>query len=94
MYKIVIALLVGIAFSFGVWVWGAFRDDFELTEDNWEDLVGMNVDTACELLKELKPDFRVIPVHKDSSVTADYRLDRIRVYHDDDRLVSKTPIVG
>mmetsp|Transcript_30093 Transcript_30093/g.59771 ORF Transcript_30093/g.59771 Transcript_30093/m.59771 type:complete len:477 (+) Transcript_30093:633-2063(+) len=75
-------------------VWDKYNRDFEPAEIDWEGLVGMNADAACELLKELKPDFSIIPVHEDAAVTEDYRLDRIRVYYDDDGLVSKIPVVG
>ena len=73
--------------------WDKYNRGFEPAEIDWEHLVGMNADVACEFLAELKPDFSIIPVHEDAAVTEDYRLDRIRVYYDDDGFVSKIPVV-
>ncbi|KAL6765043.1 maize proteinase inhibitor [Haematococcus lacustris] len=49
----------------------------------WPECVGAKVDDAEALIKQEAPDATVIRVPDGSMVTADYRLDRVRIYYKD-----------
>lgn len=53
-----------------------------LTDKDLTEFVGGDPKVAQEKLQERFPDMRVNIVATDGMVTADYRLDRLRVYYD------------
>eukprot|EP00178_Gracilaria_changii_P025149 TRINITY_DN76954_c0_g1_i1.p2 TRINITY_DN76954_c0_g1~~TRINITY_DN76954_c0_g1_i1.p2 ORF type:complete len:130 (-),score=14.09 TRINITY_DN76954_c0_g1_i1:134-502(-) len=61
----------------------------------WNDCVGMDADEAIELIKAARPDLRrVVKVPEGSMVTMDMRHDRVRVYCNDDNIVTRPPRTG
>jgi len=69
------------------------EEDEDLAEEPEEDLfdfsmfLGKDADQAVLALEERLPGYDVGAYHQNAIVTADYRLDRIRVWHDDDNHV-------
>jgi len=61
----------------------------------WTELHAAAVDTALLTIKEERPELTVVKVVQGSMVTMDYRLDRVRVFYNEDTgLVTATPRVG
>ena len=60
---------------------------------SWPHLVGKPVADAVAELKAAHPALKVLPVPSGSMVTMDYRLDRVRVFHDSGK-VSAPPQRG
>ncbi|CAF1255888.1 unnamed protein product [Rotaria sordida] len=62
--------------------------------ESWPGLVGMPADEAVVVIQRQKPYLEVIPVPEGSRIAMDFRQDRVRVFFDDDYLVSSVPRVG
>ncbi|CAF1557560.1 unnamed protein product [Rotaria sordida] len=61
---------------------------------SWPNLVGVPVDGAVEAIKSENPSLNVIPLAEGTVLTADLRLDRVRVFFDANNQVSSVPIIG
>ena len=59
----------------------------------WPELVGTPVDQAVEALKAVT-GLTVIPIPQERVVTMDFSTQRIRVFFDDDKKVSRPPRIG
>ena len=64
------------------------------TRGKWSQLVGKNAREAIDHLRSERPDVKVEMIPSGSMVTADYREDRIRVFVDDQEMVTRAPRVG
>jgi len=61
----------------------------------WEDVHNMEVEAAINKIKAERPELNVVKVSKDSMVTMDFRLDRVRVWYDPDTgKVEGAPKIG
>lgn len=70
-------------------------EDFASDAMEWPQLVGMDGDVAATLLEESYPGYYdIIVLHEDAVVSMDFVLERIRIYVDDDNIVTKVPKVG
>lgn len=64
------------------------------TTMEWRELVGQSGDNAKEKIKASHPDLTVHVVPKGSMVTMDYRVDRVRIFVDEEGKVSSIPRIG
>ena len=65
------------------------------SNDDWGRFVGQPATQVCDAIKESNPELKVVTaIPFDSPVTADYRLDRVRVFHDKDGNVVRKPKKG
>ena len=60
----------------------------------WAHLVGKSADEAMSHIQAERPELKVLIVPKGSMVTADVRLDRVRLFVNDDGTVAKKPRIG
>ncbi|CAM9263083.1 unnamed protein product [Scytosiphon promiscuus] len=61
----------------------------------WDECVGMDAMEAVELIRAARPDLkRVVKVPEGAMVTMDMRPDRVRVYCNEDDIVTRPPRVG
>ena len=60
----------------------------------WPELVGVCGSCAKKIIQNSNECLNVIVLPEDSPVTTDYRLDRVRIYVDNDEIVTKTPMIG
>ena len=62
---------------------------------SWPMLVGKDVDAAVAQIKSERPKLKVHKLPKDSMVTKDWRMDRVRVFYDTaTNKVTRAPMVG
>lgn len=74
---------------------------------SWAELLGKPVDEAVAIIEKSNvfpifipmntfsfKDLNVVPVHKDSAVTHDFRTNRVRVFYDDSNNVHSEPRTG
>lgn len=57
----------------------------------WPELVGKTVDEATAVIRSVNPDYDVVPTPENSPITMDYRIERVRVFHDSNGIVTKAP---
>eukprot|EP00536_Pseudo-nitzschia_multiseries_P009189 jgi/Psemu1/306352/fgenesh1_kg.251_\ len=75
-------------------------EDVEAEEDatptEWPDLVGMNGEDAKAQLELLygEETYQIVVLNINSPTTRDYRLDRIRIFTDDEGVVVQMPRIG
>lgn len=62
--------------------------------DSWPELVGVNAGAAKALIEGQQPCLMVVVIQEGSPVTADYRLDRVRIFVDGKGNVSSVPQLG
>ena len=62
--------------------------------ESWPHLVGRTAADAAAEIKAAHPALTVVQVPNNSMVTMDYRLDRVRVFHDAAGKVSAVPQRG
>jgi len=61
----------------------------------WPELVGEDADAAAAtILAETQNQVQVFIIPEDSLVSADYRTDRVRVFINEENLVSRKPMIG
>ncbi|XP_055895709.1 uncharacterized protein LOC106079425 isoform X2 [Biomphalaria glabrata] len=60
----------------------------------WPQLVGKKFEEASEAIKSNNPSISIQCVTKDTILTMDYRLDRVRIYVDDEGIVARAPKMG
>jgi len=65
----------------------------EKTKTAWPELVGFEVESAVEKIKQERPDLHVVKFEEGGFGTTDVREDRVRVYHTNGQ-VSREPFVG
>ncbi|KAK8936293.1 hypothetical protein KSP39_PZI013409 [Platanthera zijinensis] len=71
------------------------NDDGERSaRDNWPEAVGLTGEEAKNSINEENSLFHLEIVGPDHMVTADFRMDRVRIYVDSDGKVIRTPTVG
>ena len=68
---------------------------FDEHRDKWPTLLGKNVDYAFEKIKKQRPELNVYKIRFNDMYTADFRLDRVRIFYDPNTLlVTKVPRIG
>jgi hypothetical protein len=72
------------------------KEDPFLRSTNWPDLVGMTGEEAKSELELLcgEETYNIIVLHVNSPTTRDYRSSRIRIFTDDEGIVTKVPRTG
>ena len=71
--------------------------DGDGAEKAWEKLVGRPVDEAVKAIEADAPKLgieNVVAISADSMVTMDFRMDRVRVFHDASGTVVRAPKTG
>eukprot|EP00200_Dunaliella_tertiolecta_P001768 CAMPEP_0202347422 /NCGR_PEP_ID=MMETSP1126-20121109/5792_1 /ASSEMBLY_ACC=CAM_ASM_000457 /TAXON_ID=3047 /ORGANISM="Dunaliella tertiolecta, Strain CCMP1320" /LENGTH=68 /DNA_ID=CAMNT_0048938973 /DNA_START=191 /DNA_END=397 /DNA_ORIENTATION=+ len=63
-------------------------------KQTWPELVGKPYAEAEAVIKRDAPELKVSKVKPGSMMTKDYRLDRVRVFVDNEDKVEKTPSLG
>ena len=63
-------------------------------ESKWTHLKGVKADEAVQQIKSERPDLKVQVVPDRAMVTADHRMDRVRVFVDDNGFVASPPRIG
>ena len=73
-----------------------FMKDKEGRPTKWPDLIGMTAEEAKSQLELLcgEETYDIIVLHENSPTTRDYRFNRIRIFTDDEGIVTKAPHVG
>ena len=66
----------------------------EPEKTQWPELVGKTAVEAKAAIEAESPGLTVHIVPPNSMVTMDYRLDRVRIYEDDNGMVANPPQVG
>ena len=61
---------------------------------SWPQLVGMPVDQAIAIIQQENPGINVVKLPENSPTTRDFRLNRVRVFHDADGNVTSEPRTG
>lgn len=61
---------------------------------SWPELVGVSAEEAERKIKEEKPEAEIQVVPHDSFVTADYKIQRVRLYVDESDKVVRVPGIG
>jgi len=71
-------------------------EDMKSRPTKWPDLVGMTGEEAKAQLELLCGDetYEIIVLNEDSPTTRDYRFSRIRIFTNDEGVVSKVPVIG
>ncbi|CAG5130177.1 unnamed protein product [Candidula unifasciata] len=64
------------------------------TPRSWPALVGKTFDEAVRLIKQENPDLNVEKVAEGSMTTMDYRIDRVRVFVNEEGVVVSPPTTG
>ncbi|XP_058758642.1 subtilisin inhibitor-like [Vicia villosa] len=64
------------------------------TKTSWPELVGVTAEEAERKIKEEKPEAEIQVVPHDSFVTADYKIQRVRLYVDESNKVVRAPGIG
>lgn len=63
--------------------------------DSWDKFVGQKAEEVVEKIRQERPDLKtVVAVPKGNPVTMDFRMDRVRVFHDSKGLVAYPPKTG
>ncbi|BFZ14571.1 hypothetical protein BsWGS_17610 [Bradybaena similaris] len=60
----------------------------------WPELVGKKYEEAEKAIKDANPELNVVRVPENSMVTMDYRIDRVRLFVDEDGIVVSPPRTG
>ncbi len=64
-------------------------------KQSWPELVGLSGESAKSRILSDRPDIqRVHIIPSGSTVTEDYRLDRVRIYVDQQGKVAQSPCIG
>lgn len=73
----------------------AFAELGSVQKCAWPELLGADVDAAVAEVERERPDLLVVRATPEGAiVSADWAVRRVRVYHDANRRVSRTPQVG
>ena len=64
------------------------------TKRSWLELVGVTTEVTEKKIKEEMPEAEVEVVPRNSFVTADFKLHRVRLFIDNSHKVMKTPAIG
>ena len=65
------------------------------SKTSWPELVGKTATEAKTIIEaESNQKLHVQIIPQDSMVTCDYRLDRVRIFEDEDHKVARPPMVG
>jgi len=64
------------------------------TKEQWPELVGKTGDEAKEAVKHDRPDVNVEVLNEKSPTTMDYRVDRVRIFINDEGKVVGPPQTG
>ena len=70
------------------------RDTTGSCTSEWPDWVGKTGEEAKAAIQTENSNLFVVLVHVNAMVTMDYRLDRVRIYIDDDGKVDRIPTIG
>ncbi|MGW6917163.1 serine protease inhibitor, partial [Kitasatospora sp. NPDC054939] len=60
----------------------------------WPELVGLPKEQAGRAVLAERPELEVVYVPEGAAVTMDYRESRVRIVHDRDGIVTRTPRIG
>eukprot|EP00727_Mastigamoeba_balamuthi_P001566 m51a1_g11406 hypothetical protein (68) ;mRNA; r:7607-7938 len=63
-------------------------------KSSWPELVGQTAEAARQAIARERPDVTIHVLKGDCCVTMDYRLDRVRVFTDDNGVVLRAPRLG
>lgn len=63
-------------------------------KNSWPELVGTNGDAAKVVIERENKRVTATTVKQGSFVTGDFRCDRVRVFVDDQRIVTQVPKIG
>lgn len=67
----------------------------DMTKQAWPELVGVDGEVAKQTIQGENPSITLVQIlPKDSMVTMDYSLNRVRIFVDDDNKVAREPRVG
>ncbi|CAN1131470.1 Proteinase inhibitor [Linum perenne] len=63
-------------------------------KNSWPELLGRNGDAAAAVVERENRRVDAVVVREGTPVTADFRCDRVRVWVNDDRVVTSVPRIG
>jgi len=68
--------------------------ELNVGKSSWPELVGINGETATQIIMKENPRVNAFTVEEGSSVTTDFRCDRVRVFVNQKDSVSRVPKIG
>ncbi|KAJ1450790.1 potato inhibitor I family-domain-containing protein [Pelagophyceae sp. CCMP2097] len=72
----------------------AMDGEHQVPPDHWQDFVGQSAKDVVAKIQAERPSDQVVAVGQDMMVTMDFRMDRVRVFHDSAGNVVRKPKSG